>query len=176
MLFKEVVERTLKGEFAYKHGQPQKLTISRIIATREGKEYVQPTVDILNKFFINTFVVSEDADTRALTKWRSSVMCPINKPNVVENELAIYIGNYYIYLEEGINVGYVFAAISYGNVPILPSFFREDFGECAVYYKAELAYPHYSFSVASLYSAIREAFKNERLYYSKLKCIIEKFK
>ncbi len=51
-------------------------------------------------------------------------------------------------MEEGINVGYIYAAITFGNVPVLPSFFKDEFGECAVYYNAELIYPHYSFSIS----------------------------
>ena len=30
MMFKDVVEKVLKGEFAYKNGQPQPVTISKI--------------------------------------------------------------------------------------------------------------------------------------------------
>ena len=134
MMFKNVVEKVLKGEFAYKNGQPQKVTISKIIAEREGKEYVSPVVEILPKSFINAFIVSEDANTEGLKKWANNVMAPVEKPYVMKNPNALFLGNWYIYLEEGINVGYIYAAITFGNVPVLPSFFRDEFGDCAVYY------------------------------------------
>jgi hypothetical protein len=102
-------------------------------------------------------------------------MAPIEKPYIVKHPYALYHGNWYIYLEEGINVGYIYAAITYGNVPILPSFFKDEFGDCAVYYKAELIYPHYRFSLAELYNTIARVFKNERLYYSKIDCFVEKY-
>jgi hypothetical protein len=173
MMFKDVVEKVLKGEFAYKNGQTQKVTISKIIAEREGKEYVPPVVDILPKSFINAYIVSEDAKTEALKKWANNVMAPVKKPYVVMNPNALFLGNWYIYLEEGINVGYIYAAITFGNVPVLPSFFRDEFGECAVYYNAELIYPHYRFSLADLYKTLANIFKNERLYFSKINCFLE---
>jgi hypothetical protein len=173
MMFKDVVEKVLKGEFAYKNGQPQKVTISKIIAEREGKEYVPPVVDILPKSFINAYIVSEDAKTEALKKWANNVMAPVKKPYVVMNPNALFLGNWYIYLEEGINVGYIYAAITFGNVPVLPSFFKDEFGECAVYYNAELIYPHYRFSLADLYRVLANIFKNERLYFSKINCFLE---
>ena len=172
-MFKDVVEKVLKGEFAYKNGQPQKVTISKIIAEREGKEYVPPVVDILPKSFINAYIVSEDAKTEALKKWANNVMAPVKKPYVVANPNALFLGNWYIYLEEGINVGYIYAAITFANVPVLPSFFRDEFGECAVYYNAELVYPHYRFSLADLYKTLANIFKNERLYFSKINCFLE---
>ena len=104
MMFKDVVEKVLKGEFAYKNGQPQSIAISKIIAEREGKECVSPVVDILPKSFINAFIVSEDAKTEALKKWPNNVMAPVEKPYVVKNINALFLGNWYIYLEEGINV------------------------------------------------------------------------
>jgi len=173
MMFKDVVEKVLKGEFAYKNGQPQKVTISRLIAEREGKEYVPPVVDVLPKSFINAFIVSEDAKTEPLKRWANNVMAPVEKPYVVKNVNALYLGNWYIYLEEGINVGYIYAGITFGNVPVLPSFFKDDFGECAVYYKAELIYPHYRFSLVDLYKTLNVVFKNERLYFTKINCILE---
>jgi len=173
LTFKEVVVQALKDKYAYKNGQSQKLTISKIIAEREGKEFVPPAVDVLLKSFQNTFIVSEDARTEALKKWQNSVMAPVEKPYVVRHPYALYHGNWYIYLEEGINVGYIYVAITYGNVPILPSFFKDEFGECAVYYKAELVYPHYRFSLAELYRTITSVFKNERLYFSKIDCLVE---
>jgi len=173
MMFKDVVDKVLRGEFAYKNGQSQKVTISKIIATREGKEYVSPVVEILPKSFINAFIVSEDAKTEALKKWANNVMSPVEKPYVVKNPNALFLGNWYIYLEEGINVGYIYAAITFGNVPVLPSFFRDEFGECAVYYNAELIYPHYRFSLADLYKTLANVFKNERLYFSKINCFLE---
>lgn len=175
MNFKDVVVRALGDKFAYKNGQSQKYTISKIISRYEGKEYIQPEVDILNKVFLNAYIVSEDAKTEALKKWRNNVMAPVSKQYVVKNVNALYVGNWYIYLEEGINVGYIYAAITFGNVPILPSFFREEFGECGVYYNAELLYPHYKFSLAELYKTINETFKNERLYYSKINCFLDYF-
>ena len=173
MMFKDVVEKVLKGEFAYKNGQPQPVTISKIIAEREGKEYVPPVVEILSKSFINAFIVSEDANTEALKKWANNVMAPVEKPYVIRNPNALFLGNWYIYLEEGINIGYVYAAITFGNVPVLPSFFRDEFGECAVYYNAELIYPHFRFSLADLYKTLTSIFKNERLYFSKINCLLE---
>jgi len=173
LMFKDAVEKILEGKFAYKNGQPQKYTISKIIAEREGKEFIPPAVDVLLKSFINTFIVSEDARTEALKKWPNAVMAPVDKPYVVKHPYALYQGNWYIYLEEGINVGYIYVAITYGNVPILPSFFKDEFGECAVYYKAELVYPHYRFSLSELYRTIAGVFKNERLYYSKIDCLVE---
>lgn len=173
VMFKEVVEKVLRGEFAYKNGQSQKVTISKIIAEREGKKYVAPVVDILPKSFINAFIVSEDAKTEPLKRWANNVMAPIDKPYVVKNSNALYLGNWYIYLEEGINAGYIFAAITFGNVPVLPSFFRDDFGECAIYYKAELVYPHYRFSLVDLYKTLSNVFKNERLYFTKINCFLE---
>ncbi len=175
MMFKDVVEKVLKGEFAYKNGQPQKVSISKIVAEREGKEYVPPVVEILPKSFINAFIVSEDANTEALKKWANNVMAPVEKPYVMKNPNALFLGNWYIYLEEGINVGYIYAAITFGNVPVLPSFFRDEFGECAVYYNAELIYPHFRFSLADLYKALASVFKNERLYFSKINCLLESF-
>ena len=172
-MFKDVVEKVLKGEFAYKNGQPQKVTISKIIAEREGKEYVPPVVDILPKSFINAYIVSEEAKTEALKKWANNVMAPVKKPYVVANPNALFLGNWYIYLEEGVNVGYIYAAITFGNVPVLPSFFRDEFGECAVYYNAELIYPHFRFSLADLYKTLASVFKNERLYFSKINCLLE---
>ena len=173
MMFKDVVEKVLKGEFAYKNGQPQPVTISKIIAEREGKEYVPPVVEILSKSFINAFIVSEDANTEALKKWANNVMAPVEKPYVIRNPNALFLGNWYIYLEEGINIGYIYAAITFGNVPVLPSFFRDEFGECAVYYNAELIYPHFRFSLADLYKTLTSIFKNERLYFSKINCLLE---
>ena len=173
MMFKDIVEKVLKGEFAYKNGQPQPVTISKIIAEREGKEYVPPVVEILSKSFINAFIVSEDAKTEALKKWPNNVMAPVEKPYVVKNPNSLFLGNWYIYLEEGINVGYIYAAITFANVPVLPSFFKDEFGECAVYYNAELIYPHYRFSLADLYKTLANVFKNERLYFSKINCILE---
>ena len=173
MMFKDVVEKVLKGEFAYKNGQPQPVTISKIIAEREGKEYVPPVVEILSKSFINAFIVSENANTEALKKWPNNVMAPVEKPYVMKNPNALFLGNWYIYLEEGINIGYVYAAIAFGNVPVLPSFFRDEFGECAVYYNAELIYPHFRFSLADLYKTLTSIFKNERLYFSKINCLLE---
>jgi len=173
MMFKDVVEKVLKGEFAYKNGQPQPVTISKIIAEREGKEYVPPVVEILSKSFINAFIVSEDANTEALKKWANNVMAPVEKPYVMKNPNALFLGNWYIYLEEGINIGYIYAAITFGNVPVLPSFFRDEFGECAVYYNAELIYPHFRFSLADLYKTLTSIFKNERLYFSKINCLLE---
>ena len=173
MMFKDVVKKVLKGEFAYKNGQPQPVTISKIIAEREGKEYVPPVIEILPKSFINAFIVSEDANTEALKKWANNVMAPVEKPYVMKNPNALFLGNWYIYLEEGINVGYIYAAIAFGNVPVLPSFFRDEFGECAVYYNAELIYPHFRFSLADLYKTLASVFKNERLYFSKINCLFE---
>jgi len=173
MMFKNIVEKVLKGEFAYKNGQPQKVTISKIIAEREGKEYVSPVVEILPKSFINAFIVSEDANTEGLKKWANNVMAPVEKPYVMKNPNALFLGNWYIYLEEGINVGYIYAAITFGNVPVLPSFFKDEFGECAVYYNAELIYPHFRFSLADLYKTLASVFKNERLYFSKINCLLE---
>ena len=173
MMFKDVVEKVLKGEFAYKNGQPQSIAISKIIAEREGKECVSPVVDILPKSFINAFIVSEDAKTEALKKWPNNVMAPVEKPYVVKNPNALFLGSWYIYLEEGINVGYIYAAITFGNVPVLPSFFKDEFGECAVYYNAELIYPHFRFSLADLYKTVTSVFKNERLYFSKINCLLE---
>jgi len=172
-MFKNIVEKVLKGEFAYKNGQPQKVTISKIIAEREGKEYVSPVVEILPKSFINAFIVSEDANTEGLKKWANNVMAPVEKPYVMKNPNALFLGNWYIYLEEGINVGYIYAAITFGNVPVLPSFFKDEFGECAVYYNAELIYPHFRFSLADLYKTLASVFKNERLYFSKINCLLE---
>ncbi len=173
MMFKEVVEKVLKGEFAYKNGQPQRVAISKIIAEREGKECVPPVVDILPKSFINAFIVSEDAKTEPLKKWANNVMAPVEKPYVVKNPHALFLGNWYIYLEEGVNVGYIYAAITFGNVPVLPSFFKDEFGECAVYYNAELVYPHFRFSLADLYKTLATVFRNERLYFSKINCLLE---
>ena len=173
MMFKDVVEKVLKNEFAYKNGQPQKISISKIIAEREGKEYVPPVVEILPKSFINAFIVSEDANTEALKKWANNVMAPVEKPYAMKNPNALFLGNWYIYLEEGINVGYIYVAITFGNVPVLPSFFRDEFGECAVYYNAELIYPHFRFSLADLYKTLASVFKNERLYFSKINCLLE---
>ena len=90
MMFKDVVEKVLKGEFAYKNGQPQRVAISKIIAEREGKECVSPVVDILPKSFINAFIVSEDAKTEALKKWPNNVMAPVEKPYVVKNPNALF--------------------------------------------------------------------------------------
>jgi hypothetical protein len=174
LMFKDVVEKILEGKFAYANGQPQKTTISKIIAEKEGKEFVPPVYDVLLKTFWNSFVVSEDARTEALKKWPNSVMAPVEKQYVVKDPYALYHGNWYIYLEEGINVGYIYVAIAYGNVPILPSFFKDEFGECAVYYNAELIYPHYRFSLTELYKAIASVFKNERLYFSKINCLVER--
>jgi len=175
MMFKNVVEKVLKGEFAYRNGQPQRVAISKIIAEREGKEYVPPVVEILPKSFINAFIVSEDANTEALKKWANNVMAPVEKPYVMKNPNALFLGNWYIYLEEGINVGYIYAAITFGNVPVLPSFFKDEFGDCAVYYNAELIYPHFRFSLADLYKTLASVFKNERLYFSKINCLLESF-
>ena len=173
LMFKDVVEKILQGKFAYKNGQPQDLTISKIIAEKEGKEFVPPTYDVLLKTFWNSFLVSEDARTEALKSWPNSVMAPVEKPYVVRNPDALYHGNWYIYLEEGINVGYIYVAITFGNVPILPSFFKDEFGECAVYYNAELIYPHYRFSLSELYKTLASVYKNERLYFSKINCLVE---
>ena len=38
MMFKDYVEKILKGEFTYKNGQSQRVTISKIIAEREEKD------------------------------------------------------------------------------------------------------------------------------------------
>ncbi|ALG97198.1 hypothetical protein AVT97_gp35 [Sulfolobales Virus YNP2] len=54
------------------------------------------------------------------------------------------------------------------------SFFKDEFGECAIYYNAELIYPHYRFSLADLYKALASVFKNERLYFSKINCLVER--
>ena len=70
-------------------------------------------------------------------------------------------------------MGYIYAAITFGNVPVLPSFFKDEFGECAVYYNAELIYPHFRFSLADLYKTLGSIFKNERLYFSKINCLLE---
>jgi len=51
LMFKDVVEKILQGKFAYKNGQPQDLTISKIIAEKEGKEFVPPTYDVLLRPF-----------------------------------------------------------------------------------------------------------------------------
>ncbi|QXJ27825.1 hypothetical protein J5U23_00693 [Saccharolobus shibatae B12] len=170
MLFSEVVEKVLGNKFAYKNGQPQYYTISKIIAQHEGKEYISPIVDMLNKFFTNTFIISEDAKTDALKGWRNNVVSPIQDPN------ALYVGSWYVYLEEGINVGYIYTAITYGNVPIIPSFFREeDFGECVIYYDAELRYPYYKFSLADFIKTLENVYDNEKLYYLKLNCLERKF-
>ena len=173
LMFKDVVEKILEDKFAYKNGQPHEVTISKIIAEREGKEFVPPVYDVLLKTFWNSFIVSEDARTEALKRWPNSVMAPVEKPYVVKNPDALYQGNWYIYLEEGINVGYIYVAISFGNVPILPSFFKDEFGECAIYYNAELIYPHYRFSLSELYKTLASVFKNERLYFSKINCFVE---
>jgi len=173
VMFKEVVERFLKGDFAYKSRQPQSITISKVIAEREGKQCVPPVIEILPKSFINAFVISEDAKTDALKKWPNSVMAPIEKPYAVKNPYALFLANWYIYLEEEVNVGYIYAAITFGNVPVLPSFFREEFGECCVYYNAELLYPNYRFSLVDFYKTIRNVFKNERLYFSKINCLLD---
>ena len=173
LMFKDAVEKILEGKFAYKNGQPQKYTISKIIAEREGKEFVPPAYDVLLKTFWNSFIVSEDARTEALKTWPNNVLAPVKKQYVVGDPNALYHGNWYIYLEEGINIGYIYVAITYGNVPILPSFFKDEFGECAIYYKAELVYPHYRFLLTELYRTIASVFKNERLYYSKIDCFVE---
>ena len=175
MLFKDIVSMILDDSYSYKNNMSHKKTISKIIAKYEGKEYVMPTADIKLKSFMNTFIVSEDAETEALKYWKNAVMSPVEKPYVVKNPNALFLGNYYIYLERGINVGYIYVAAAFGNVPILPSFFKDDFDDCAVYYPAELIYPHYKFSVSSLLSAVRTVWKNERLYYSKIDCLVDRF-
>jgi len=172
-MFKDYVEKILKGEFAYKNGQPQPVTISKIIAEREGKEYVLRLSKYYRSHSLTLFIVSEDANTEGLKKWANNVMAPIEKPYVMKNPNALFLGNWYIYLEEGINVGYIYAAITFGNVPVLPSFFTDEFGECAVYYNAELIYPHFRFSLADLYKTLTSVFKNERLYFSKINCLLE---
>ena len=100
-------------------------------------------------------------------------MAPIEKPYAVKNPYALFLANWYIYLEEEVNVGYIYAAITFGNVPVLPSFFREEFGECCVYYNAELLYPNYRFSLVDFYKTINNVFKNERLYFSKINCLLD---
>ena len=42
-----------------------------------------------------------------------------------------------------------------------------------VYYNAELIYPHYRFSLAELYKTLASVCKNERLYFSKINCLVE---
>ena len=175
LLFKDITEQILGGNFSYKDGMKQPVTISKIIASYEKKEYVRPTIDLMNKNFMNVFIVSEDARTDLLSMWKNGVAAPAQKPNVVYDPYALVHGNWYVYLEEGINVGYIYTAIAFGNVPILPAFFKEDFGECAVYYEAELNYPRYKFKLGSVYYAIRSVFRDERLYYSKISCFVDNF-
>ncbi len=68
LMFKDVVEKILEDKFAYKNGQPHNVTISKIIAEREGKEFVPPVYDVFPKAFWNSFIVSEDARTEALKR------------------------------------------------------------------------------------------------------------
>ncbi len=46
LMFKDVVEKILEDKFAYKNGRPHNFTISKIIAEREGKEFVPPVYDV----------------------------------------------------------------------------------------------------------------------------------
>ncbi len=72
LMFKDVVEKILEDKFAYKNGQPHNLTISKIIAEREGKEFVPPVYDVFPKAFWNSFIVPRTQGQRLLRDGRTA--------------------------------------------------------------------------------------------------------
>lgn len=146
----------IKG-YAYKHGGSEQYALSHVIASNEGKLYVKPRISVPTnrKYTGKFFLLTGNPDVVEL-KIQDSVTNP-------------FYASYYVYNYREVNVGDAIILLSAGLVPVLPKIFKDDFGECGVYFHAELKYPRVILDTDSLYTML-SVVKNggESLYKEKL--------
>jgi hypothetical protein len=158
-----------------------KVTISKVIAKYEDKEYEEPTIYVVpDKPFtqpFGLFLASEKASPKVLSMWPGGFITSVRTDWTIYVFNAPQIANWFVYADEGVNLGIVLAALAYGAVPIVPDFFKEDLGDCGIYYQAELNYPRWKTSVANIFDAIRKVMLDgkEPLYRAKLEACRKKF-